>query len=116
MILQLQRICLGLLLIFMMIHLRYIQSTCATSGEGLYEGLDWLSNNIASKVCSKSPYDLLDTLWIVACIVSLGPSLELDNRIRKNLHELVSEFFLGKKMRSHLFPPFLRPSGLRTCC
>jgi hypothetical protein len=31
---------------------RYIQSTCATSGEGLYEGLDWLSNNIATKVCS----------------------------------------------------------------
>ena len=27
----------------------YIQSTCATSGEGLYEGLDWLSNNIATK-------------------------------------------------------------------
>ncbi|KAI4344726.1 hypothetical protein L6164_011920 [Bauhinia variegata] len=27
----------------------YIQSTCATSGEGLYEGLDWLSNNIAGK-------------------------------------------------------------------
>ncbi|KAL6749424.1 ADP-ribosylation factor 1-like protein [Haematococcus lacustris] len=25
----------------------YIQSTCATSGEGLYEGLDWLSANIA---------------------------------------------------------------------
>ncbi|CAL9749700.1 unnamed protein product [Musa acuminata subsp. burmannicoides] len=30
----------------------YIQSTCATSGEGLYEGLDWLSSNIASKVPS----------------------------------------------------------------
>jgi hypothetical protein len=29
---------------------RYIQSTCATSGEGLYEGLDWLSSNIANKV------------------------------------------------------------------
>ncbi len=27
----------------------YIQSTCATSGEGLYEGLDWLSSNIAKK-------------------------------------------------------------------
>ena len=27
----------------------YIQSTCATSGEGLYEGLDWLSN-VISKV------------------------------------------------------------------
>ncbi|KAJ0895854.1 putative small GTP-binding protein [Helianthus annuus] len=29
--------------------MKYIQSTCATSGEGLYEGLDWLSNNIANK-------------------------------------------------------------------
>ncbi|CAL9159956.1 unnamed protein product, partial [Musa hybrid cultivar] len=29
----------------------YIQSACATSGEGLYEGLDWLSNNIVTKVC-----------------------------------------------------------------
>uniref|UniRef100_I1Q940 ADP-ribosylation factor n=1 Tax=Oryza glaberrima TaxID=4538 RepID=I1Q940_ORYGL len=28
----------------------YIQSTCATTGEGLYEGLDWLSSNIASKM------------------------------------------------------------------
>ncbi|GLI58967.1 hypothetical protein VaNZ11_000754 [Volvox africanus] len=27
----------------------YIQSTCATSGEGLYEGLDWLSQYIAAK-------------------------------------------------------------------
>merc|ERR1712196_132075 len=27
----------------------FIQSTCATSGEGLYEGLDWLSTNIAAK-------------------------------------------------------------------
>ncbi|XP_044465558.1 ADP-ribosylation factor-like [Mangifera indica] len=24
----------------------YIQSTCATTGDGLYEGLDWLSSNI----------------------------------------------------------------------
>nr|KYP62550.1 ADP-ribosylation factor 1 [Cajanus cajan] len=30
----------------------YIQSTCATSGEGLYEGLDWLSNNISSNKVS----------------------------------------------------------------
>ncbi|CAN8239201.1 unnamed protein product [Cochlearia groenlandica] len=27
----------------------YIQSTCATSGEGLYEGLEWLSKNIITK-------------------------------------------------------------------
>ena len=26
----------------------FIQSTCATSGEGLYEGLDWLATNIAN--------------------------------------------------------------------
>ncbi|KAJ4967203.1 hypothetical protein NE237_019052 [Protea cynaroides] len=27
----------------------YIQGSCASSGQGLYEGLDWLSNNIPSK-------------------------------------------------------------------
>jgi len=27
----------------------YIQATCATSGDGLYEGLDWLSNQLSNK-------------------------------------------------------------------
>lgn len=27
----------------------YIQSTCATTGDGLYEGLDWLSRALSSK-------------------------------------------------------------------
>ncbi|KAA1106557.1 hypothetical protein PGT21_036146 [Puccinia graminis f. sp. tritici] len=27
----------------------YIQATCATSGDGLYEGLDWLSGNLKRK-------------------------------------------------------------------
>jgi ADP-ribosylation factor 1/2 len=27
----------------------YIQSTCATTGDGLYEGLDWLSNSLSGK-------------------------------------------------------------------
>mmetsp|Transcript_43717 Transcript_43717/g.68155 ORF Transcript_43717/g.68155 Transcript_43717/m.68155 type:complete len:183 (+) Transcript_43717:62-610(+) len=27
----------------------YIQSACATSGDGLYEGLDWLSRTLSSK-------------------------------------------------------------------
>ncbi len=27
----------------------YIQSTCATLGEGLYEGLDWLANQLSKK-------------------------------------------------------------------
>ncbi|XP_007905553.1 ADP-ribosylation factor 2 [Callorhinchus milii] len=26
----------------------YIQATCATSGDGLYEGLDWLSNHLCT--------------------------------------------------------------------
>ncbi|XP_063238200.1 ADP-ribosylation factor 2 [Bacillus rossius redtenbacheri] len=34
-------------------HLRnrkwYIQTTCATQGHGLYEGLDWLSNELSKK-------------------------------------------------------------------
>ncbi|XP_030830067.1 ADP-ribosylation factor 1 [Strongylocentrotus purpuratus] len=34
-------------------HLRnrqyYTQATCATSGDGLYEGLDWLSNQLSKK-------------------------------------------------------------------
>lgn len=39
-------------LLFMLpLYYRFVQSTCATSGEGLYEGLDWLSSNIANKVC-----------------------------------------------------------------
>ena len=27
----------------------YIQATCATTGDGLYEGLDWLSNTLSKK-------------------------------------------------------------------
>ena len=27
----------------------FIQATCATNGDGLYEGLDWLSNTVSSK-------------------------------------------------------------------
>ena len=27
----------------------YIQSTCATTGDGLYEGLDWLSKTLTKK-------------------------------------------------------------------
>ncbi|CAK9187107.1 unnamed protein product, partial [Ilex paraguariensis] len=44
----------------------YIQSTCATSGEGLYEGLDWLSNNIANKsTCATSGEGLYEGLdWL----------------------------------------------------
>lgn len=29
----------------------HIQATCATQGNGLYEGLDWLSNELAKKWC-----------------------------------------------------------------
>uniref|UniRef100_A0A7S2FWZ8 ADP-ribosylation factor n=1 Tax=Alexandrium andersonii TaxID=327968 RepID=A0A7S2FWZ8_9DINO len=30
-------------------HQWYVQSTCATTGEGLYEGLDWLSCTLSAK-------------------------------------------------------------------
>ncbi|GKU89234.1 hypothetical protein SLEP1_g3399 [Rubroshorea leprosula] len=39
-------------------HHLYIESTCATSGEGLFEGLDWLSNNIANKSLDPFPLGL----------------------------------------------------------
>lgn len=32
----------------------YIQSTCATSGDGLYEGLDWLSNQLKNTKWSRT--------------------------------------------------------------
>ena len=31
-------------------HRWYIQATCATQGNGLYEGLDWLSNELGGMV------------------------------------------------------------------
>ncbi|GJZ87690.1 ADP-ribosylation factor 1 [Tanacetum coccineum] len=45
----------------------YIQSTCATSGEGLYEGLDWLSNNIANKdlECKVIIRSKLNYFWLI---------------------------------------------------
>merc|ERR1711933_343437 len=33
----------------------YIQSACATSGDGLYEGLDWMSRTLSSKKERKHP-------------------------------------------------------------
>jgi len=31
-------------------RLWFIQSTCATTGDGLYEGLDWLSQTLRSRI------------------------------------------------------------------
>jgi len=38
----------------------YIQSTCASSGDGLYEGLDWLSNALQLKQ-KKQKFNLIQT-------------------------------------------------------
>lgn len=35
-----------LLWLYMLTTIQYIQSTCATSGDGLYEGLEWLSTSL----------------------------------------------------------------------
>uniref|UniRef100_A0AAY4EIV5 ADP-ribosylation factor 3 n=1 Tax=Denticeps clupeoides TaxID=299321 RepID=A0AAY4EIV5_9TELE len=37
----------------------YIQATCATSGDGLYEGLDWLANQLKNKNEERSTKRLL---------------------------------------------------------
>ncbi|XP_054575093.1 ADP-ribosylation factor 3 isoform X6 [Eptesicus fuscus] len=39
----------------------YIQATCATSGDGLYEGLDWLANQLKNKKlnCERGSRDVL---------------------------------------------------------
>ncbi|GFH31415.1 predicted protein, partial [Haematococcus lacustris] len=52
----------------------YIQSTCATSGEGLYEGLDWLSANIAKESQhSGAGMDVMSVLH-VRCTGGLQPN------------------------------------------
>ena len=38
----------------------YILPTCATAGEGLYEGLDWLSSQHLGKEYSPATADTLD--------------------------------------------------------
>lgn len=45
-------------------RLWYGQATCATSGDGLYEGLEWLSTNIKNGVAGKSMSHSLCTLEI----------------------------------------------------
>ena len=35
--------------VLLLMLLVFAQATCATSGEGLYEGLDWLSAQLAKK-------------------------------------------------------------------
>jgi hypothetical protein len=34
------------MLALLVAHPQYIQATCATSGDGLYEGLDWLAQQL----------------------------------------------------------------------
>ncbi|MBA0758635.1 hypothetical protein Gotri_021614, partial [Gossypium trilobum] len=53
----------------------YIQSTCATSGEGLYEGLDWLSNNIASKASMREDGCLIVSSTLARIASSAKPKL-----------------------------------------
>merc|ERR1712032_656424 len=46
----------------------YIQSACATTGDGLYEGLDWLSRTLsAKKINSKS----IDARFDCRCVFSV---------------------------------------------
>jgi len=48
----------------------YIQATCATSGDGLYEGLDWLSNQLKNAKWSHPVIDIINVLQnIVICVL-----------------------------------------------
>ncbi|GKB13244.1 ADP-ribosylation factor 2-B isoform X2 [Tanacetum coccineum] len=64
----------------------HIQSTCATSGEGLYEGLEWLSNNIAKLMRLKR--SLLNIVYnLMASIASVLSKLGCNARfLLKNAH------------------------------
>ena len=72
---------------------RYIQSTCATSGEGLYEGLDWLSNNIANKVLTITLY-LLSFNSISHLIISWSLETNFQRTMCRRRREIAGFIFL----------------------
>ncbi|WZZ05504.1 hypothetical protein YC2023_091425 [Brassica napus] len=51
---------------------RYIQSTCATSGGGIYKGLDRLSNNITNKLLIDSEFSAGATVEVRTKVESFG--------------------------------------------
>lgn len=60
----------------------YIQATCATSGDGLYEGLDWLSSQLKnshkwkwSSHLSHVTYSTKKKVLIKHCAISFGVTL-----------------------------------------
>lgn len=50
----------------------YIQATCATSGDGLYEGLDWLSNQLKNQKWTRLPSSNVCVCalygWVDVCV------------------------------------------------
>ncbi|XP_048503207.1 uncharacterized protein LOC109135299 [Beta vulgaris subsp. vulgaris] len=71
----------------------YIQSACATSGEGLYEGLDWLSSNISSKMgatLSKLVRMLLGKKEMSIVMVGLGAAGKTTMLYKLKLDEVVT--------------------------
>ncbi|KAG6422610.1 hypothetical protein SASPL_119189 [Salvia splendens] len=67
----------------------YIQSTCATSGEGLYEGLDWLSNNIANKASLNAVRSCLDNAF--SCVfIAFIPVYVLNDFVSEILKVLLA--------------------------
>eukprot|EP00360_Condylostoma_magnum_P002167 CAMPEP_0168315300 /NCGR_PEP_ID=MMETSP0210-20121227/10770_1 /TAXON_ID=40633 /ORGANISM="Condylostoma magnum, Strain COL2" /LENGTH=74 /DNA_ID=CAMNT_0008287653 /DNA_START=403 /DNA_END=624 /DNA_ORIENTATION=- len=49
----------------------YLQSTCATGGDGLYEGLDWLSRTLSGR--GDGLYEGLD--WLSRTLSGRGDGL-----------------------------------------
>ncbi|CAH3146552.1 unnamed protein product [Porites evermanni] len=88
----------------------YIQATCATSGDGLYEGLDWLSNQLKNANCAihwKEIYPLDSVIhllknWGLIFVLLLGlrvHSMRLSNFIMGAFASLFKGLFSKKEMR-----------------
>ncbi|XP_013420610.2 uncharacterized protein LOC106180967 [Lingula anatina] len=75
----------------------YIQATCATSGDGLYEGLDWLSNELKnqklatmSSVLDNLFKDLFGNEEVKILMVGLGAAGKTTTLHKLQLREIVT--------------------------
>ncbi|XP_018508445.1 ADP-ribosylation factor-like protein 15 [Brassica rapa] len=59
----------------------YIQSTCATSGGGIYKGLDRLYNNITNKVISSLQLTCQSILLLIDSEFSAGATVEVRTKV-----------------------------------
>ncbi|RMB90566.1 hypothetical protein DUI87_33028 [Hirundo rustica rustica] len=86
----------------------YIQATCATSGDGLYEGLDWLANQLKNKKGILDEMGTLEDGRIIDSSLSRDPlQVELGKRqVIPGLEQSLLDMCVGEKRRA-IIPPHL---------